>query len=65
MTKDTSREILIEYAQVGNAVRVTAVDAATGTEVTFQAPATASQSDLNRMAVSKLKYVMGKKGAGG
>lgn len=58
---EKSREVIIEYVQVGGSVRVTAVDAATGIEVTFQAPAKASQADMQRIAVNKLKYVMKKK----
>ncbi len=57
---EQSREVIIEYVQVGNTVRVTAVDAQTGTEVVFQAPANSSQLALQRMAVQKLKYVMNK-----
>ncbi|HEU0118822.1 MAG TPA: hypothetical protein VFR09_09340 [Alphaproteobacteria bacterium] len=53
-------EVFIEYTQVGAIVRVTAVDAETGTEAIFQAPANSSQADLQRMAVNKLNYVMQK-----
>jgi len=54
-------EVLFEYAQIGNSMRVTAVDAATGIEATFQAPLTLSQADMQKMALRKLVYVMGKK----
>jgi len=53
-------EAIIEYTRVGNSVRVTAVDVETGTEVVFQAPVTASQADMQRTAINKLKYVLGK-----
>jgi hypothetical protein len=36
------------------------VDVATGTEVIFQAPASASRASINRLAASKLQYVMRK-----
>jgi predicted acylesterase/phospholipase RssA len=55
------REILIESMRIGNALRVTAVDAETGVEVTFQAPASASRASIQRLAADKLNYVMGKK----
>ena len=51
------REIIIECVQIGLALRVSAVDAATGTEVTFQAPANAAQETIRRLAADKLKYV--------
>ncbi|MDX2027040.1 MAG: hypothetical protein SFW62_00195 [Alphaproteobacteria bacterium] len=54
-------EVIIEYTRVGNSVRVTAVDVATGTEVTFQAPSNASTPDLQRIAINKLTYVMNKR----
>lgn len=54
------REILIECTQIGTVVRVVAVDADTGTEVIFQAPATASRTTILRIAADKLKYVMEK-----
>jgi hypothetical protein len=41
-------------------LRVAAVDVATGTEVVFQAPASASRIAINRLAVAKLRYVMRK-----
>jgi predicted acylesterase/phospholipase RssA len=54
------REVIFEYTRIGNSIRVTAVDAETGTEVVFQAPTGTPTSDLQKMAVNKLKYVMGK-----
>lgn len=52
---DDSREVLYEFRQVGTTVRVAAIDAVTGTEVTVMGPATASRSDLQRLALKKLK----------
>jgi len=52
---DNSREVLFEFKQVGAAVRVAAIDAATGTEVTVMGPATASRNDLQRLALNKLR----------
>lgn len=52
---ENSREVLFEFKQVGGAVRVAAIDSATGIEVTVMGPATASRSDLQRLALNKLK----------
>ena len=54
-------EILIEFVKIGNAVRVIAIDVATTTEVSFQAPANASRPTIERIAKDKLAYVMGRK----
>lgn len=53
-------EIIIEIQRVGAILRVAAVDVATGTEVIFQAPASASSIAINRLAADKLRYVMRK-----
>jgi len=60
MSDINSGEVFIEYTQVGKIVRVTAIDATTGTEVTFQAPINTPPSDLKRTAVNKLNYVLQK-----
>lgn len=48
-------EIYVEYKQVGQAIKVTAVDAATGVEVVIMGPASASQCDPQKVAVRKLQ----------
>jgi hypothetical protein len=53
-------EIIVETQRVGDILRVAAVDVATGTEVVFQAPVSASRASINRLAASKLRYVMRK-----
>lgn len=53
-------EVYIEYRQVGQTIKVIAVDAATGTEVVIMGPVSASQNDLKRIAVRKLKAQLGK-----
>lgn len=58
MSDHSHREIILECAKVGNFLRVTAVDALTGTEVVFQAPSYASQTEIRNLAVNKLTYVM-------
>jgi hypothetical protein len=56
-----SREVLIEFQQIGNAVRVTAVDPETLTEGTIMGPPSAGQEMLKRSAINKLNYVILKK----
>lgn len=56
-----SREVLIEFQQIGNAVRVTAVDPETLTAATIMGPPSAGQEMLKRNAINKLNYVLSKK----
>jgi hypothetical protein len=46
---------------IGASQKVTAVDEATGTEVSFIAPANAARADIERLARSKLAYVLQRK----
>ncbi|MCX2723304.1 DUF6898 family protein [Roseibium salinum] len=48
-------EIYLEFRPVGHQVQVTAIDAATGIEVSIFGPASASREDLKRVAVRKLQ----------
>lgn len=48
-------EIYLEFKPVGQAMKVTAVDAATGVEVVVMGPVSASRTDLQKIAVRKLK----------
>ena len=48
------REIYFEFVAIGRHVKVSAIDAATGTEVSVMGPATASRADLQRLALQKL-----------
>ncbi len=48
-------EVYLEFHQVGQQVKVTAIDAATGIEVSTFGPLSVSQADLKRLAVRKLK----------
>ena len=49
------REVYFEFTAIGSAVRVAAIDAATGIEVTVMGPATAAKADLERLALAKLR----------
>lgn len=54
-------EIFLEFVAQGNAVKATAIHAATGTEASIVGPANAGRDALGQAAVRKLKYVMEKK----
>ena len=57
------REVIFEFLRIGAAVKVTAVDAATGTEVSIIGDPNAGQEALRRVARQKLDYVMSRKQA--
>ena len=57
-------EVLFEVRQVGNAVKVSAVDPVTNTEVCVVGPVNASPYSLKMNAVRKLRMVL-RKNAGG
>jgi hypothetical protein len=47
--------VYFEFTLIGASVKVAAIDAATGIEVSVVAPAHAAQADLRRLALQKLK----------
>ncbi len=51
----TPDEVYFEFTAIGAVVKVTAIDAASGIEVTVMGPAAASQAHLERLALQKLK----------
>lgn len=53
--------IILEMTTIGASLKVTAVDEATGTEVSFVAPASTARADIERLAKSKLDYVLKRK----
>jgi hypothetical protein len=55
--------IILEISRVGNSQKVTAVDEETGVEVSFIAPVSAPRMDIERLARSKIAYVIRKKSA--
>lgn len=59
--RQAGREVLIEFRQIGNAVKVTAVDPETLTEVSIMGPPSAGQEILKRNVINKLNYVLSKK----
>ena len=58
------REVIYEFLRLGAAVKVTAVDVATGIEATIVGDPAAGETALKRLARQKLDYVMGKRGQG-
>jgi hypothetical protein len=60
----SGREVLIEIVTLGAFAKVTAIDSATGTEVSVTGPANASRASLQAAAMSKLEFVLKKKAGG-
>ena len=56
------REVIIEFANIGNIVKVSAMDSATLTEISIQGPKSAGEEVLKRNAIKRLEYVLRKKG---
>jgi hypothetical protein len=53
-------EVLIEFIVQGNAVKVTAIDSATGVEASIMGPVKGSRDALAEAAARKLKYLLQK-----
>lgn len=53
-------DILFEYIKMGTSVKVTAIDAATGTEAVIVVPAGLSEKQMQQQAAQKLLYVLQK-----
>jgi len=49
------REVYFEFTAIGGSVKVVAIDSASGTEVSVIGPVNAAQSDLERLALQKLR----------
>ena len=48
-------EVFFEFRQVGQQMRVAAIDAASGTEIVVIAPVTATRLQMQELALAKLK----------
>jgi hypothetical protein len=48
-------EVYFEFVAIGTSVKVIAIDAVTGTEISVIGPVGAAQADLQRLALGKLK----------
>ncbi|UTW54127.1 hypothetical protein [Kordiimonas sp. SCSIO 12610] len=53
-------DIIIEFINIGNVVKVTAICSKTGREVSIVGNPRASKQELQTIAVNKLRYVMNK-----
>jgi hypothetical protein len=57
------REVIFEFLRIGAALKVTAVDVASGSEASMVGDPNAGQETLRRLAKQKLDYVMSRKPA--
>jgi hypothetical protein len=55
------REIYLEFHQVGDYVKVSAIDAKTNTETSIVGSPRSTQGHLSQIAVRKLKYILEKR----
>jgi hypothetical protein len=55
----TDSEVLFEFRQVGRQMRVAAIDTKTGTEVVIITPTSASQYQMQQLALAKLQKAIG------
>lgn len=53
-------DVFFEIQQLGESIKITAIDESTGTEVSIQGPATAPLATLQYMAMKKLNYILAK-----
>lgn len=60
--RDDQGEVYFEFTAVGSVMKVAAIDAETGIEVSVMGPASAAQADLERLALQKLKTRLAKRG---
>ena len=56
------REVFVEIQTIGNLLRVTAIDAATGIEAVLSAPRQSARGVVEKAALQKLRYVLEKAG---
>jgi hypothetical protein len=56
------RETIFEFVRVGAALKVTAIDPATGTEASIVGDPAAGEAALKRLARQKLDYVLARAG---
>ncbi len=56
-----AKEIFVEFIQMGNTVKATAIDPDTGQEASIVGPASAARTILAENARKKLEYVKNKK----
>ncbi len=64
MPDSADNEFLIEFVRIGNSVKVSAIDPATGVEASIVGPAHLSEAQLGASAIAKLRYVLARKKQG-
>jgi hypothetical protein len=62
MAEEDPRDVYFEFIAIGTSVKVIAIDAATGTEISVIGPVGAAQADLQRLALGKLKARLAREG---
>jgi hypothetical protein len=60
MMGEGDREVYFEFTALGAVVKVAAIDAQTGLEVTVMGPVGAPRADLQRLALQKLRARLAK-----
>jgi hypothetical protein len=60
--KMEGREVIFEFTPVGNLMRISAMDVATMTEISLQAPLNAGEAVMKKNALMRLEYVLRKEG---
>lgn len=61
---ETGRDVILEFQNIGNSVKVTAIDPVTLVEVSIVGSTSAGKQALGRVAVRKLEYVLAKRAGG-
>jgi hypothetical protein len=64
MAEEAHREVYFEHIVVGRWVKVVAIDSLTAVEVSIMGPLSAAKSDLERLALQKLKARLARDKAG-
>jgi hypothetical protein len=54
------REVIFEFVPIGISMKVSAIDVETGKEVSIVGPSSAAQTELENIALRKLRYVLQK-----
>ena len=55
-------EVLFEFRRIGNAVKVSAIEPVTNTEISIVGSAAAGEHALKMAAIRKLQYVLNRRG---
>jgi Domain of unknown function (DUF6898) len=64
MPGEPIREVYFEHLVVGRSVKVTAIDSLTAVEISIVGPLSAAKSDLEQLALQKLKARLAREKAG-